>query len=328
MGKVIGSKLRTLYIMQRLLEKSDENNRISPKELNEMLEGMGISADRKSIYADISTLQEWGMDIMYSKEQPAGYYVASREFELPELKLLVDTVQSSKFITHKKSQELIRKLEHLTSESQARQLQRSVYVANRIKTDNEQIFYNVNAIHEAINANSSIEFIYHEWNLDKQLVPKKGGRTYLISPWALTWDDENYYLIAYDAEAGLTKHYRVDKMKNITLTGKAREGREIFDSFDMAGYARQTFGMFSGEKTEVILECSNYLIGAILDRFGTNNIIVPVDDSRFRIRQEVNVSGQFYGWLVGLGPDAKIVHPPYVVEEFKRRIAAVANNYE
>lgn len=140
MGKVIGSKLRTLYIMQRLLEKSDENNRISPKELNEMLEGMGISADRKSIYADISTLQEWGMDIMYSKEQPAGYYVASREFELPELKLLVDAVQSSKFITHKKSQELIRKLEHLTSESQARQLQRSVYVANRIKTDNEQIF--------------------------------------------------------------------------------------------------------------------------------------------------------------------------------------------
>lgn len=186
----------------------------------------------------------------------------------------------------------------------------------------------MNAIHEAINANSSIEFIYHEWNLDKQLVPKKGGRTYLISPWALTWDDENYYLIAYDAEAGLTKHYRVDKMKNITLTGKAREGREIFDSFDMAGYARQTFGMFSGEKTEVILECSNYLIGAILDRFGTNNIIVPVDDSRFRIRQEVNVSGQFYGWLVGLGPDAKIVYPPYVVEEFKRRIAAVANNYE
>lgn len=328
MGKVIGSKLRTLYIMQRLLEKSDENNRISPKELNEMLEGMGISADRKSIYADISTLQEWGMDIMYSKEQPAGYYVASREFELPELKLLVDAVQSSKFITHKKSQELIRKLEHLTSESQARQLQRSVYVANRIKTDNEQIFYNVNAIHEAINANSSIEFIYHEWNLDKQLVPKKGGRTYLISPWALTWDDENYYLIAYDAEAGLTKHYRVDKMKNITLTGKAREGREIFDSFDMAGYARQTFGMFSGEKTEVILEYSNYLIGAILDRFGTNNIIVPVDDSRFRIRQEVNVSGQFYGWLVGLGPDAKIVHPPYVVEEFKNRIAAVSENYE
>ncbi|MDO4393400.1 MAG: transcriptional regulator [Bacillota bacterium] len=328
MAKVIGSKLRTLHIMQYLMEKSDEDNKVTSGELKDMLKDMGISADRKSIYADISTLQEWGMDIIYSKENPPGYYVATREFELPELKLLVDAVQSSKFITHKKSQELIKKLEKLTSESQARQLQKSVFVANRIKTDNEQIFYNVDTIYEAINNDSQIEFIYHEWNVDKQLVPKRGGEPYVVSPWALTWDDENYYLIAYDGKAERTKHYRVDKMKKISFNGKAREGREIFDSFDMPCYAKQTFGMFGGEKTEVILECSNHLIGAILDRFGTNNIIVPLNDDKFSIRQEVNVSGQFYGWLVGLGPDVRLVHPPEIVQEFKNKINEINARYE
>ncbi|MBQ0078331.1 MAG: WYL domain-containing protein [Eubacterium sp.] len=328
MAKVVGSKLRTLYIMQMLLEKSDQDHRISVADISEMLEGYDIKADRKSIYADIGTLTEWGMDILYTKEKPAGWYVASREFELPELKLLVDAVQASKFITHKKSQDLIKKLEKLASESEAKQLQRNVVVANRIKTPNEGIYYNVDTIHEAILANVQIQFTYYAWTIDKELVAKRDGKPYTVSPWALTWDDENYYLIAYEMGTKLVKHYRVDKMKNIKLTKKAREGRDNFSDFDIAGYAKKTFGMFGGETENVILECANHMIGPILDRFGTDNIIMKVDDDKFQIQQQVSVSGQFYGWIVGLGPDVKIVHPPKVVAEFKNRIERINQSYE
>lgn len=328
MAKVVGSKLRTLYIMQLLLEKSDQNNRVSVSDITEMLEQYEISADRKSIYADIGTLTEWGMDILYTKEKPAGWYIASRDFELPELKLLVDAVQSSKFITHKKSQELIKKLEKLASESEARQLQRNVFVANRIKTPNEGIYYNVDTIHEAMMAGVQIQFKYYAWTIDKELVPKRDGKPYTVSPWGLTWDDENYYLIAYEMDTKDVRHYRVDKMKDIKLTKKPREGKANFTDFDIAGYAKKTFGMFGGDTENVILECANYLIGPILDRFGTDNIIMQVDDERFQIQQQVQVSGQFYGWLVGLGPDVKVVHPPKVVDEFKERIRKISESYE
>ncbi|MBQ9708532.1 MAG: WYL domain-containing protein [Firmicutes bacterium] len=328
MGNVIEGKLRTLLIMETLLQKSDQDNRISTKGLIEMLESKGIKAERKSIYADIDTLTEWGLDIIYSKEKPAGYFVAGRDFELPELKLLVDAVQSSKFITRKKSRELIEKLEKLTSESQARELRRNVYVSGRIKTDNEQIFYNVDKIHEAIGKGVQIEFTYYEWDLNKELVPKKNRSKYVISPWFLTWDDENYYLIGYDSKADGVKHYRVDKMKAICLTKKEREGEELFADFDPAGYARQTFGMFGGEPENVTLECSNSLIGVILDRFGTDNIVVPVDGERFRIQQQVNVSGQFFGWLLGLGAEVKIVHPKHLADRFTGLLDDVMERYK
>ncbi len=320
MGRVIKSKLRTLLIMEMLLAKSDEDHRISTGELMDMLKANDISSDRKSIYSDIETLTEWGMDILYNKEKPAGYYVGSRDFELPELKLLVDAVQVSKFVTHKKSRELIGKLEKLTSSPQAGQLHRSVLVTGRNKSVNEQVFYNVNSIHEAINENRQIEFTYHEWNLEKELVPRKDGARYVSSPWVLTWDDENYYLIGYDGKEKKVKHYRVDKMKDITLSKQARQGESEFKDFDMAGYSRQTFGMFGGETENVTLECRNELIGVILDRFGTDNIIVPVGDDRFQIQQKVNVSGQFFGWLVGLGPGVRIVHPPSVAQSFRERL--------
>ena len=320
MGKVIKSKLRTLLIMEMLLEKSDEDHRLSTGDIMAMLEANEISTDRKSIYSDIETLTEWGMDILYSKEKPAGYYIGSRDFELAELKLLVDAVQVSKFVTHKKSRELIGKLEKLTSDPQAGQLHRSVLVTGRTKSFNEQVFYNVNNIYEAISEGRQIEFTYHEWNLQKELVPRKGGKRYVISPWVLTWDDENYYLIGYDAQDEKSKHYRVDKMKDIAMRKESRQGESVFKDFDMAGYARQTFGMFGGETENVTLECDNALIGTILDRFGTDNIIVPVGDDRFQIQQKVNVSGQFFGWLVGLGPGVRIVHPPSVAQSFRERL--------
>lgn len=327
MAKSVNSKLRTLYIMQELFEKSDEDHRLSTKDLIAMLESNSITADRKSIYDDIETLSVWGMDILYTKEKPSGYYLASRDFELPELKLLVDAVQSSKFITEKKSRDLIKKLESLTSNSEARQLQRHVYIANRIKTQNESIYYNVDKIHEALLSDSQIQFTYYKWSVDKELIPRNEGKPFVVSPWALTWDDENYYMIGYDQVTDIAKHYRVDKMQKIELTEEKRQGEEKFVGFDIAKFAKSTFGMYGGEHQNVSLECENEMIGAIIDRFGTDIIVQKVGDGKVSVTQEVAMSGQFFGWIVGLGPGVKIVAPQSAVQAFTEWIDNVKSNY-
>ena len=319
MAKVSVGKLKLLYILETLVRDTDQKHKKGTAELIEMLKARGLSAERKSIYDDIETLREFGLDIIYDKEEPAGYYMGERDFELAELKLLVDAVQSSKFITAKKSAVLISKLEKLTSAGEARNLQRQVYVSGRIKTMNESIYYNVDAVHSAIAGNSKISFRYMVWNLEKQLVPKS-DRAVTVSPWALVWDDENYYMIAFDGESGIMKHYRVDKMKDIRCLHEPREGRESFKGFDAAGFAKKTFGMYGGRTEKVTLECDNSLVGPILDRFGTDVIIVPSGEERFKVTHEVTVSGQFFGWLVGLGPGVRIVYPQNVADEFRDRL--------
>ena len=319
MAKVSVGKLKLLYILETLVRDTDQKHKKGTAELIEMLKARGLSAERKSIYDDIETLREFGLDIIYDKEEPAGYYMGERDFELAELKLLVDAVQSSKFITAKKSAVLISKLEKLTSAGEARNLQRQVYVSGRIKTMNESIYYNVDAVHSAIAGNSKISFRYMVWNLEKQLVPKS-DRAVTVSPWALVWDDENYYMIAFDGESGIMKHYRVDKMKDIRCLHEPREGRESFKGFDAAGFAKKTFGMYGGRTEKVTLECDNSLVGPILDRFGTDVIIVPAGEQKFKVTHEVAVSGQFFGWLVGLGPGVRIVYPQNVADEFRDRL--------
>lgn len=327
MAKSVTNKLRTLYIMDLLLEKSDEEHRVAIKEMLEMLESNGINADRKTLYDDIETLKIWGMDILYSKEKPAGYYVASRKFELPELKLLVDAVQSSKFITVKKSRDLIKKLESMASAEEAKQLQRQVYIANRTKTVNESIYYNVDKIHDAIQGNKKISFTYYKWNTDKELIARNNGEPFEVSPWALTWDDENYYMIGFDQYSETVKHYRVDKMQKITLLKATRSGEEVFKNFDMAIFAKNTFGMYGGNVESVIMEFDNSLIGVVMDRFGTDVLIQKISDTHFRVRHDVTVSNQFYGWVAGIGAGAKIVHPQSVVDGFKSYIGNILSKY-
>lgn len=328
MAKAVTNKLRTLYIMDALLEKSDENNRLATKDLLEMLENNGITADRKSIYDDIETLQTWGMDILYTKEKPAGYYLASRKFELPELKLLVDAVQSSKFITVKKSRELIKKLESLASAGEAKKLQREVYIADRIKTINESIYYNVDMLHDAIQSGKKISFIYYKWNTDKELVARNNGKPIEVSPWSLTWDDENYYMLGFDTYSSTVKHYRVDKMQKITLLDAPRDGEKEFKDFDLAKFAKNTFGMYGGDIEAVTIEFDEGLIGVVLDRFGTDIIIQNMGTGSFRMRHEVAVSGQFYGWIAGLGTGVKIVSPQHVADGFKAYITGILTKYE
>ncbi len=328
MAKGTNQKLKLIYLIKILLEKTDESHSITMPEILEALAAYDITAERKSIYADIEAIRELGIDVIgEQKGRTFFYYVAGRQFELVELKLLVDAIQSAKFITAKKSNELIKKLEDLTSQYEARQLRRQVYVAGRVKTMNESIYYNVDEIHNAIASNKKIKFQYFQWNVRKEMELRKDGSYYEISPWALSWDDENYYMIGFDAKAGQIRHYRVDKMLKIVCLEEGREGRELFEKFDMAAYARKSFGMFGGEEQYVKLLCHNSLANVIVDRFGKEVMMVPVDEEHFHANVNVAVSEPFLGWVFALGDKVKIAGPESVAERMKELAKATYERY-
>jgi len=327
MAKSEKQKLKLLYIMQLLMEKSDENHIVTTQEIISYLGLQGITAERKSIYTDIDLLIEFGMDIEKVKTRPVGYQLVSRRFELAELKLLVDAVQSSKFITGKKSRELIGKLESLCSREDAKQLHRQVVVTNRTKAVNENIYYNVDRIYNAIAENVKISFVYCDWNVNKEMEPRHNGKCYVVSPWMLTWDDDNYYLIAYDDESDMIKHYRVDKMLKIALSGQKRQGKETFADFDIAAYSRKTFGMFAGEEETVTLQCDKALTGVFIDRFGNDVSMRKLDEGHILVRVNVAMSRQFFGWLTGLGSSVKIQSPEKTVIAYREYLQEILENY-
>lgn len=321
-------KLKLLAIIDILENFTDENHTITTNEIISELEKREIKAERKSIYADLALLSENGYEIEKIKEGgTVGYSLLDRKFELPELKLMVDAVQASKFISEKKSNNLIAKLEAFASKYQASAMQRQVYVTNRVKTDNESVYYNIDKINDAINDNKEISFKYYGWNIKKELELRPNGEKDSISPWALMWDDENYYMVAYDGQAKAIKHYRVDKMRSIIIRETDREGREAFDRFDMAIYAKKVFGMFTGVEQKLKLEFDNRLIGVVMDRFGKDVIVIPEGDDKFTVNVNVNVSNNFFGWLVGLGTGAKIIEPQSVVEQFKGELSKINEQY-
>ena len=282
------------------------------------LEKCGITAERKSVYDDIEALTNFGIDVIKINSAKNLYYVGERSLELPELKLLVDAVQSSKFITKKKSSELISKIEAFASRYQAKNLERQVFVANRIKTMNESIYYNVDEIHSGISENKQIAFKYYEYSVSKARVPRKNGEDYIVSPIALTWDDQNYYMIAYDEEAARVKHYRVDKMENPSPETAMRDGRTLGEALDLSAYAKKIFGMYHGDETLVTLRVENALAGIILDRFGHEPAFVSVDPLHFEVRVRVSVSPQFLGWIMSFGRAIRIVGPDNVVEDYRK----------
>lgn len=333
MAKGANQKLKAMYLAKILLENTDEDNAMTMSELIAALQMYGISAERKSIYDDIEALRVFGLDVATRKGRSYEYFIAQRDFQLPELKLLVDAVQSSKFITERKSDQLIKKLEHLTSKKQAEQLQRQICIKNRVKTMNESIYYNVDKIHTAISAGQKICFKYYEWRvfsgagekLKKQL--KRGGANYIISPWELVWDDENYYLIGYDSLAKMIKHYRVDKMTSIELADE-RERVRSFQGLQHQRLPKKTFSMFAGEEEKVTMRFSNDKVGVVVDRFGKDIIITKCDQSSFQVTVSVNVSPQFMGWVFALGEDVKILSPSSVVTQFKKQSKKVAKLYK
>lgn len=328
MAKSCNQKEKILYLMRLFLEETDMEHPLSRKQLEEKLADIGIHAERKTLYHDIETLKLYGLDIAYRKERPEGYFLASREFELPELKLLVDAVQSSRFITERKSADLIQKIERLASKYEAKQLQRQVVVVDRIKAMNESIYYNVDMLHTAIARNQQILFQYFEWTVAKEMRLRKNGAWYQVSPWALTWDNENYYLIGYDAGAGIMKHFRVDKMLRIKLLDEPRAGKEVFGRFDLAHYTRKTFGMFGGEEDALRIRFQNKYIGVVIDRFGKDVPIRPDGEEHFIARVEVAVSEQFFGWVTGLGKGVEILSPAHVVEAYQELLREISGIYE
>ena len=322
-------KFKFTYLMKVMAEKTDDEHSLTMPQILEELEKYEVSAERKSIYEDFKDMSKLGIDVI--KEQRGRetfYHIAGREFELAEVKLLIDAVQSAKFITQKKSKSLISKVKNFVSEHQAKQLQRQIVINDRVKTMNESVYYNVDDIHTAINQNRKIKFKYYKWDIDKKLVERHGGSYFFVSPWALLWDDENYYMIAFDDWDNKIKHYRVDKMMYIEVGNDERAGKEEFKNFDMAKYSKATFGMYHGEKTKVCIKFANHMCGVFIDRFGKDTLFRKIDENNSELIVDINVSPQFFGWIFSLGNDVEIVSPIEVVNELREYTKKFIMKYE
>ena len=322
-------KFKFTYLMKIMAEKTDDEHSLTMPQILEELEKYEVSAERKSIYEDFKDMSKLGIDVI--KEQRGRetfYHIAGREFELAEVKLLIDAVQSAKFITQKKSKSLISKVKNFVSEHQAKQLQRQIVINDRVKTMNESVYYNVDDIHTAINQNRKIKFKYYKWDIDKKLVERHGGSYFVVSPWALLWDDENYYMIAFDDWDNKIKHYRVDKMMYIEVGNDERSGKEEFKNFDMAKYSKATFGMYHGEKTKVCIKFANHMCGVFIDRFGKDTLFRKIDENNSELIVDINVSPQFFGWIFSLGNDVEIVSPKEVVNELREYTKKFMLKYE
>ena len=328
MPKGSHQKLKLYRLSRIMLKYTDPDHGLTINEIKDKLLEYDITADRKSLYDDLRDLETLGLSVdSFTEGRNTRYYVAEKPFEIAETKLLVDAIQASKFITERKSRKLIKKLMDNVSVYEEAQLNRQVVVSGRIKTMNESIYYNVDEIHTAIINNKSIRFEYLKWDLNKNLVSKR-DMLYEASPWALIWDDENYYLVAYDNVSKKIKHYRVDKMRSIGMTQNDRQGKDSFKEFDMASYTKENFGMYGGEESCVLIRFKNELVGVLIDRFGSDIPIHPSWEAGWsETRAEVAVSSQFFGWIFGLGGDVMIAGPESVREDYIRYLKTELEKY-
>ncbi len=329
MPKGAGQKLKLYYLSRIMLEKTDEDHMITMPEIKKALEAYGVTADRKSLYDDIQSLEVLGIEVIGEKIGHNYYYhVASKQFELAELKLLVDAIQCSKFISAKKSDALIKKLTGLVSRYEAEQLKRQIVVQGRVKSMNESIYYCVDDLHRAIAENHQVSFDYMQWSTGRKMIPHRAD-PYIVSPWALTWDDENYYLIAYDEEADSIKHFRVDKIKSIKILPTKRVGADRFKEFNLARYSKMSFGMFGGEPTRVKIAFADELVGVFIDRFGRDIPIHPASRPGWsETSVDVSMSDHFLSWIFALGENVLILSPDTVVAEFKRKMERLGEMYK
>ena len=312
MPKSDNQKLKILYILDYLRKNSHEETPVRAAELIAMLEKHGIGCDRKTIYSDIAALQEFGIDILSSPGRNGGYYIASEGFDLAELKLLIDAVQSSRFLTEKKTRELIEKLCSLCNEHDARLMRRNVLVSGRVKSMNESIYYNVDAIQDAIFQNRQITFRYFDWDINRQR--RYRDREYVASPYGLCQENENCYLLALSERHGITS-YRVDRMMDIQQTAQPRVPCPELTGKALVEHANRLFQMYAGEMRDVKLRFHRDLLGAVIDRFGKDSMLIPDGEEHFNITVKVAVSPMFLSWIIGFGSKAQILYPEAVIEQ-------------
>lgn len=324
MARSYDQKLKILYIWDYLQKNSHEDHPVRARELVEMLEKKQIHCERKTVYSDIATLQEFGVDILSVPGKNGGFYIASRNFEIPELKLLIDAVQSSRYLTEAKSRELIGKLCQQVGEHEASLLKRNVFVSGRVKSMNETIYYSVNDIQEAISHNSQITFRYFDWNLDGSRVFRE--KPYVASPYGLCQDNENCYLLAYSPRHGITS-YRVDRMVGITLTGEKRIPCPELTGTAFTEHANKLFQMFSGDAVNVKLRFHKSLLNVVIDRFGRDIMRIPDGKEHFNFTVKVAVSPMFLSWIIGFGDKAEILYPQSVIDECKRLCQQAMSHY-
>ena len=315
MPKSDNQKLKIFHILDHLQRNSHQDHPVRAAELISMLERQhNISCDRKTVYSDIAALQDYGVDIVSVPGKNGGYYIASRNFELPELKLLIDAVQSSRFLTEKKSRELIEKLCNQCNEHDARLMRRDVLVSGRVKSMNETIYYNVDSIQEAIGQNKQISFRYFDWAIDGSR--KYRDRDYTASPYGLCQDNENCYLLAHSPRHGVTS-YRVDRMADIRILNEPRTSCPELSGKALTEHANRLFQMYSGDASDVKLRFHKSLVNVVIDRFGRDTILIPDGEEHFVFTVKVAVSPMFLSWVIGFGAKAKILYPQSVIDQCK-----------
>ena len=308
-----GQKMKLITLARILWEETDEDHPMTLAEVIRRLEAQGIPAERKSLYDDLEELSLFGLDVVRIKAKNTGYYLGDRLFELPELRLLVDAVQSSRFLSHRKSETLIRKLQKLASNHQALHLARQVTVAGRVKSMNESVYRNVDALSTAVENDRAVSFLYMEWTSSGAKTPRRGGARYRVAPYLLHWDNENYYLIGVEEESGAIRHFRVDKMQNILQEEDRRWGAEVFRNVDPADYEKKAFDMFGGKDESVDLWVREDLAGVFFDRFG--KLVTRKSEGGFETTVRVMVSPPFLSWLMGFGKGVRVLGPESVKQE-------------
>ena len=331
MAKGRSQKLKLIYVLEILKRYSDEDNPLNAVDMAEKLAEYGIEAERKSLYDDIAALEQYGCDIIKTSAPKKGWFIGDREFEVPEIFLLCDAVRSAKFISAKKTRELISKLHAMLSVNQAKKNKNSVFFHITDKCTNEEIYYNIDKISSAISENKQINLTYSSRKLENFREVVKSSKEMVINPYALTWQDDFYYLIGNHSKYDNLIHLRLDRISNVEiLNEKARHFSEVSEYkeiFDVADYTNKLFGMYSGELTEVELCCNRKIIEPVLDRFSENIFIKSVTDTHFSFTVKAVVSEAFITWIINYGENLTVKKPEVLRQMVKNRAECVLKNY-
>lgn len=321
-------KLKLLYLMRMLEEETDSEQGLTMPQILQKLEDVGISAERKSIYRDIETLREFGIDVRTYQRSPVEYAVEDRDFALPELLLLVDAVQSSRFLTQRKSDALVRSVKRLASVRQRKLLDKRVHVEGRIKMQNESVFSNVDRIQEALARKHKLSFHYFKYNAHKQRVLQHGGERYVETPVQLVYSDGYYYLVVFNEKHDGFANYRVDRMSDIEVLEERALRNDRISEFDPQKLEGSAFGMYGGDTVPAVFLVEDEAMGAVIDRFGKDVLCYEADAHTARVHASVVASPAFFGWLAQFGHRIRIEKPASLVEGYREYLADILKTYE